>query len=142
MTKEFWPGTDIERSTNNGFTIGFGTPIDWAKITANAAASAKCTKNVERRRKAGDDHSTFHGISRKSDANIKPFRAHRPQGDSKAARIRELLKACPMDSVAIAAVLGIKGAHARALMQYDVEQGSVVKLREYRPIRYALAEAA
>lgn len=146
----FWPGTDVVKSTNNAFSPDHDGPhINWAKDMASAGTSAKITADVERRRKQGKDPGTFHGISRKADDLIARHggqytRARaRPKvkTENKAGRIREFLRSGPKDSVELGQLMGIKPVLARALMQYDVENGNVVKLRDFRPIRYALAEA-
>jgi hypothetical protein len=71
MTRIYWPGTRIVRSTNNGFTRGFtGEPIDWKPLQRSANARRRSTANVDSARKTGKDLSTMHGISKKADSRI------------------------------------------------------------------------
>lgn len=68
MTKLYWPGTTIERSTNTGFTLGYtGEPIDWQPLENATKQRMSAAKRVEKARTTGNDRSTIHGLSRKSD---------------------------------------------------------------------------
>jgi hypothetical protein len=146
--KTYWPGTDIVKSPNNAFSLDHDGPhIDWAKEMVNAGSSAKITADVERRRKAGRDPGAFYGISKKADEMIRHGGAYtrarsKPKVESKSARMRALLATGPKNSLELGAFVGVPPKHARALLKYDVEQKNVVILRDKRPFRYALAEAA
>jgi hypothetical protein len=149
MSKEFWPGTNIEKSRNNGFTLGLGG-INWAKAMASASAAAKCTANVEKsRNERGVDPGAFYGISKKSDEMVRHGGAFtrarprgKPQGESMSARIRGALKDGPKDSRELGELMGLTSRHVRGLLQWDVDHGKVRKLQGDGLIRYALPEHA
>jgi hypothetical protein len=141
-----WPGIGLSE-----------TPIDWAKEFGSAALSAKSTANVERRRKAGVDHSTFRGMSMKSDESglrgaPKTMRGRRNAAtgfgnavrpESNSGRIRAALAHGPMSRAQICAATGVKPSHITAYLKNDILQGRIVKIAkqgEYQ--KFALAEAA
>jgi hypothetical protein len=142
---EYWPDTNIVKSKHNGFVLGFSDqPVNWAKYTAHAGAGAKVTADVERRRKEGTDYSTFRGMSAKSDAKMRPhggaYTRAKPQGESKAARLRGFLRTGPKDSIELGQLLGETSRHVRGLLQWDVDHGKIKKLPDVRPVRYALTD--
>lgn len=78
MTKVYWSGTRIVRSTNNCFTRTFtGEPIDWKPLQRSANSRSRSAANVDRSRAAGKDRSTMHGISKKADTRIAAQRARK-----------------------------------------------------------------
>jgi hypothetical protein len=63
-----WPGTEIVRSTNNGFTRGFtDEPVNWSPLDHETKQRISATARIKKARAAGTDRSTLHGLSRKSD---------------------------------------------------------------------------
>lgn len=152
MSKEFWPGTAIEKSTDNGFTMGLRqSDNEWRSITAAAALKAASTAQVERsRRDLGVDPGAFYGISKKSDDLVRhggaftraQARAKKPQGESMSARIRGLLKDGPKDSRELGQLMGLTSRHVRGLLQWDVDHGKVKKVHGDGLVRYALPEHA
>jgi len=147
----YWPGTDIVKSRNNGFTLGFSDEgIDWAKITAAAAKGTKITAHVERsRNERGVDPGAFYGISKKSDEMVRHGGAFtrarprgKPQGESMSARIRGLIKDGPKDSREIGELMGLTSRHVRGLLQWDVDHGKVKKVHGDGLVRYELTGAA
>lgn len=71
MNDIYWPGTRIVRSTQNGFTHGFGGElIDWKPLQKTANARRASTATVEQARARGQDRSTMHGISKRADTRI------------------------------------------------------------------------
>lgn len=72
----FWPGTNIEKSTNNSFS-DWKTPqewsMNWSKVNKDANNSRVSTGTVEKMRKEGRDPASFHGISKKADMLIQQF---------------------------------------------------------------------
>ncbi|MNL19059.1 hypothetical protein D3C87_1402390 [compost metagenome] len=141
-----WPGIGLSE-----------TPIDWAKEFGSAALSAKSTANVERRRNAGIDHSTFRGMSMKSDEsglrgapkNMRRVRKTTPgrgdafHPDSKTGQIRTALAHGPMTRAQICAAVGIAPTNIYAYLKNDIDKGRVIKIvkhGEYQ--KFALAEAA
>lgn len=147
----YWPGTQIVRSTNNGFTRGLtGEPIDWGTLSRSAVLSKASTANVHLSRQNGTDRSTFKGISKKADAQIAQraaphggayAKAVNAKAPTKAGRLREALRAGPMGSGDLASATGIDAHIIPALLQFDIDAGRVRRLREYRPMRYQLVEA-
>lgn len=141
-----WPG------------IGFSeTPVDWVKVFGPASSSAKSTANVDRRRKAGNDFSTFRGMSRKSDelsARGAPARMRRPgqkgrgPGDvlhpeSRSGQIRAALAHGPMTRAQICAAVGIQANSITSYLFNDLKQGRVLKIvKEGEVQQFALAEVA
>lgn len=151
MSREFWPGTAIEKSTDNGFTMGLRqSDNEWHGITAAAALKAASTAQVERsRRELGVDPGAFYGISKKSDEMVRHGGAFtrarprgKPQGESMSARIRGALKDGPKDSRELGELMGLTSRHVRGLLQWDVDHGKVRKLQGDGLIRYALPEHA
>lgn len=141
-----WPGIGLSE-----------TPIDWAKELGSAALSAKSTANVERRRKAGIDHSTFHGMSKKSDESglrgaPKTMRGRRNPStgfgnamrpESNSGRVRAALAHGPMSRAQICAATGVKATHIYAYLKNDIEKGRVIKIVKRGEFnKFALAEAA
>ncbi|GER21280.1 hypothetical protein [Variovorax boronicumulans] len=141
-----WPGIGLSE-----------TPIDWVKELGSATLSAKSTANVERRRKTGKDHSTFRGMSKKSDESglrgaPKTMRGRRNAStgfgnavrpESNSGRIRAALAHGPMSRAQICAATGVKATHIYAYLKNDLEKGRVIKIvkqGEYQ--KFALAEVA
>lgn len=44
-----WPGTNIPRTQNNGFTNGYSTPIDWKPLQDLERRRKAATKGVDKR---------------------------------------------------------------------------------------------
>lgn len=141
-----WPGIGLSE-----------TPIDWAKELGSSALSAKSTANVERRRKAGIDHSTFRGMSKKSDASglrgapknmrcdrkATPGRGDALHPDSKSGQIRAALAHGPMTRSQIRDAVDVKPSHITAYLKNDILQGRIVMIaKEGEYQKFALAEAA
>lgn len=67
MTKEFWPGTRIEKSTNNAFTLGWkGTPHGYVPGQPPKVAPIRPVKP-----KTGGfakNSGTLHGLSKRPNA--------------------------------------------------------------------------
>lgn len=144
---DYWPGTTIVKSNNNGFTSGFGEPINWGKCTSAAAAGVKCTANVEKSRKAGRDPGAFYGISRKADELLRHGGAYTkarsaPQDGTRGALALTFLKTGPKDCTRMAQLLGVGDRDARKVLDREMARGNVVKLYDSKPIRYALVGAA
>jgi hypothetical protein len=59
------------RSQGNGFTNGFGDPINWTIATVRAAAGPKISAAHERQRQEGKNPGAFYGLSRKSDESLQ-----------------------------------------------------------------------
>ena len=143
----YWPGTDTVRSRNNAFCLDHDGPhIDWAKEMANAGAAAKITADVERRRKAGRDPGAFYGISQKADELIGrhggAYSRAKPRVKSGASKLLESLKAGSMESAHLAPIVGTTPKKVRDMLRHYIEYGRVVMLKDERPYRYALVEAA
>jgi hypothetical protein len=148
---DYWPGTNIVKSRNNGFTQGLRlSDNEWRGITAAAALKAASTSQVERsRRDLGVDPGAFYGISKKSDDLVRHGGAFtraaarpKPQGESMSARIRWLLKDGPKDSRELGELMGLTSRHVRGLLQWDVDHGKVKKVPGDGLTRYALPEHA
>lgn len=163
MSKEdfsiYWPGTDIVKSRNNGFTMGLRQSDDeWRSITAAAAMKAASTSQVERSRKdLGVDPGTFYGISRKADEAMRisrhggaysratarrPSRMPKPKRVTKAQLLRDLLATGPKSGRELADALGTVPGKVRPLLDHDLSIGKVVVLRDKSPYRFSLASAA
>ena len=166
MSKEdfsiYWPGTDIVRSRNNGFTQGLRRSDDeWRSLTAAAAMKAASTAFVENKRKQGTDPGAIYGISQKSDERVRhggaylrakagqpkkkrgPMAGYGMAPESTTGRIRKLLASGPKTSLELALAVGTKPANVTGLMKNDVRQKRVLKIvKPGEPNRYALPEAA
>lgn len=53
-----------------------------------------------------------------------------------------MLKDGPICGLKLAGLIGVPHAMVRKLLQYDMEQGRVVQIRDTRPFSYALAGGA
>jgi hypothetical protein len=168
--KVYWPGTDIEQSRNNGFTMGLRQSDDeWKGITASDLARANSTAFVEKSRTVrGVDPGSFYGISRKADEAMRISRHGGAYARAKAAKspkaksgtrgpavgfglspnsktgvLRALLAAGPKTGAELAAGAGMQPTNICGLLKNDVRRKRVVKIvRPGEVIRYALAEAA
>jgi len=146
MGYDIWPG------------IGLATePVEWTKVLGSAEGKAKSTANVERRRKANKDFSTFRGMSRKADAQIKraPKTVRRvknpggPRGplsgtgmrdDSWSGKIRAELESGPKTRPDLCAALGIKPQNISGYLKNDLRQGRIVMIAEAGALqRFVLA---
>lgn len=77
----YWPGTQIVRSTNNGFVRGFtDEPIDWKPLERSANLRRTSTAKVDRARAAGIDRSAIHGLSKKADDRLATRRNFAVEG--------------------------------------------------------------
>jgi len=149
MTYEIWPG------------IGLATqPVEWTKVLGSAEGKAASTANVERRRKTGDDFSTFKGMSKKADATSRrgapstmrrttrtgtkgPAKGTGMREDSQSGKIRAALAAGPLTRAEITAATGIPAGHLASYLKNDIRQGRIVRIvREGAFQQLALAEAA
>jgi hypothetical protein len=160
MSLDFWPGTEIRRSTHNGFTTGLSG--DWSDLEAMSRARERSAALAERRRASGVENSTIYGLSRKADKAHRRAPASMParpierntQGtrgpnagvgmleDSKTGRIRAALESGPKTSAYLAELVGVDVQRAISLMRNDVRQGRIVKIGTVRPLLYGLPEAA
>lgn len=158
----YWPGTDIKKSMDNGFTIGLRqSDNEWTSITASAVARAASTSFVQRKRDAGTDPGAIYGISQKSDERIrhggaylravagKPKKKRGPAAgygmapESTTGRIRKLLAEGAKTSLELALAVGTKPANVTGLLKNDLRQKRIVKIVEPgASIRYALPEHA
>jgi hypothetical protein len=150
MTYDIWPG------------IGLTTePVEWNKVLGSAEGKAASTANVERRRKTGDDFSTFRGMSKRADLTSMrgapktmrrtlrtgdsrgPARGFGMQEDSWGGKIRAALAAGPMTRAEITAATGIPANRLASYMKNDLRQGRIVRIvREGAFQQLALAEVA
>lgn len=137
-------------SIRSPFDWNTGEPSVFASLAHSASLSKASTAKVQNDRRNGTDRSTFRGLSKKADAQIAQRAA--PHGGayakaidakapSKAARLREALRAGPMGSGDLARVTGVDAHVIPALLQFDIDAGRVRRLREYRPMRYQLVGA-
>lgn len=143
MSTTYWPDSQIPKSTNNGFSMGLGG--DWKAFKTAGIVRANSTKQVERSRANGTDRSTFRGMSAKADAAIRPIRPMKlraPRPASNSSMIRELLAAGPKDGEQLAQESGLPRRSIKDALTYDIEQGRVTRLYEFKPFRYALVSEA
>ena len=135
MTYEIWPG------------VGLSTePVEWTKVLGSAEGKAASTANVERRRKTGNDFSTFKGMSKKADATSRrgapstmrrtlrtgdsrgPARGFGMQEDSQSGKIRAALLNGPMTRAEITAATGIPANRLASYIKNDLRQGRIVRI--------------
>lgn len=92
---EFWPGTNIVKSKNNGFTRTAGpscmaSPAEEAK--ARKLAHEANTHEKQRAAKKGFGHATLGGLSKRAQAQLKKAPASisiAPRGSSQGGRIQK-----------------------------------------------------
>lgn len=140
----------LPAARQSAFYWNTGEPSIFRPMETGSKLRAASTANVQLSRQNGTDRSTFSGMSKKADAQMAKRAA--PHGGayakavdskapSKAARLREALRAGPMGSGDLARVTGVDAHVIPALLQFDIDAGRVRRLREYRPMRYLLVEA-
>lgn len=146
MSLDFWPGTEIRRSTHNGFSMGLSG--DWSDVIELSKARARSAAAAERQRIAGKDRSTIHGLSKKNERKsyyVKKGTNGRPVGalqpNSKAARIRaHLAEQGPRTHMQISVECDIPYGNISGLMKADISRGRIVKVRALgEKLRYAMA---
>lgn len=164
---DYWPGTNIVKSPNNGFTMGLRTSdADWAGIVASSKARMASTAFVERKRDSGIDPGAIYGISQKADqlirqhkhggaysraaaANAKKPKQRGPEvgyglnAESMTGKLRALLASGPKTGAELSAGTGVKPTAITGMLKNDVRRGRVIKsVDSGEPIRYSLPEAA
>ena len=141
MSYDIWPGASLSNE-----------PVEWTKVLGSAEGKAKSTANVERRRKEGNDFSTFRGMSKKADAQIAKSAVRRRgpsiatglRGESWSSKIRTvLLTHGAMTRAELSAALGIESRNVSGYLKSDLVQGRVLKVTQEGCLqKFALAEAA
>lgn len=154
MNPDFWPGTEIRRSTHNGFSMGLSG--DWSDVIELSKARARCAAAAERQRIAGKDRSTIYGLSRKADETMrkqaltrvraKKEREAGPGGchpTSNAAKLRLVLAdKGPQTHMQLAQATGLPYKYIGGYLANDIDKGRVLKVRALgEVIRYSLVEA-
>lgn len=145
MSYEYWPGTEVRRSTNNGFTLGFDA--DWTAIIDYSKASARSAAVAERRRIAGKDNSTIYGLSKKGERakRKEPRQAHHGcHPTSNAGRLRALMaERGPLTHMELATETGLAYKFIGGYLKNDIKTGRVVKVYAVGEVlRYAMGAHA
>lgn len=132
--------------------------IDTRDLVVSSTLRAASTRKVQQERAAGTDNSTIRGLSRKADAMTLSKEVLRdrhggaygrarqyavPHGapmqpDSKTGRLLAALKAGPMTSAQLAAVVGIEPKSVGALLYHHELRGLLKKNRDVWPQTFEL----